>query len=92
MTESLGWTETFPLLTKFPLKEVLGVNGVLGPRARAHASFNLEPLMRARADPGPLSLRGPLSKEIVFSVPLELFAKTLETGNILQQVTTNYLK
>ena len=26
------------------------------------------------------------------SVPLELFAKTLETGNILQQVTTNYLK
>ena len=25
-------------------------------------------------------------------VPLELFAKTLETGNILQQVTTNYLK
>ena len=35
--------------------------------ARAQASFNLEPLTRARADPGPLSLRGPLSKEIVFS-------------------------
>ena len=26
------------------------------------------------------------------SVPLELFAKMLETGNILQQVTTNYMK
>ena len=41
------------LITNFPLKEVLGVNGVLGPRARVQ-SFNLEPL--ARADPGPLSL------------------------------------
>ena len=54
------------LRTKFPLKEVLGVNGVLGPRARVK-SFNLEPLTRARADPG-LSLRGPLSKEVVFKL------------------------
>jgi len=41
-------------ITIFPLKEVLGVNGVLGPRARVK-SFNLEPLTRARADPGTLS-------------------------------------
>ena len=31
-------------------------------------------------------------RDISTSVPLELFAKTLETGNILQQVTTNYLQ
>ena len=33
-----------------------------------------------------------VDRDISTSVPLELFAKTLETGNILQQVTTNYLK
>ena len=33
-----------------------------------------------------------MDRDISISVPLELFAKTLETGNILQQVTTNYLK
>ena len=33
-----------------------------------------------------------VDRDICTSVPLELFAKTLETGNILQQVTTNYLK
>ena len=33
-----------------------------------------------------------VDRDISISVPLELFAKTLETGNILQQVTTNYLK
>ena len=32
-----------------------------------------------------------MDRDISISVPLELFAKTLETGNILQQVTTNYL-
>ena len=33
-----------------------------------------------------------VDRDISTSVPLELFAKTLETGNILQQVTTNYLE
>ena len=33
-----------------------------------------------------------VDRDISTSVPLELFAKTLETGNILQQVATNYLK
>ena len=33
-----------------------------------------------------------MDRDISTSVPLELFAKTIETGNILQQVTTNYLK
>ena len=33
-----------------------------------------------------------MDKDISTSVPLELFAKTLKTSNILQQVTTNYLK
>ena len=28
-------SQTIEFATKFPLKEVLGVNGVLGPRARA---------------------------------------------------------
>jgi len=32
-----------------------------------------------------------VDRGISISVPLELFAKTLETGNILQQFTTNYL-
>ena len=49
-----GFAKLSSIQTKFPLKEVLGVNGVLGPRARVKGS-NLEPLMRARADPGPLS-------------------------------------
>ena len=32
-----------------------------------------------------------VDRDISTSVPLELFAKTLETGNILQQVTTKDL-
>ena len=48
---------------RFPLNGVLGVKGVLGATASIW-----RPFWRARAArPGPLSPRGPLSKEIVFS-------------------------
>ena len=33
-----------------------------------------------------------VDRDISTSVPLELFAQTLETGSILQQVTRNYLR
>ena len=51
-------------VTKFPLKEVLGVNGVLGPRARAK-SFNLEPLTRARGPRTPFTPRTPFKGNCV---------------------------
>ena len=55
------------LETQFPLKGVLGVKGVLGPRARVKG-YKLKLFFRARADPGPHSPRGPLSREILFGV------------------------
>ena len=63
---------TLQLATQFPLKGVLGVKGVLGPRARAILRFFWRKIARARADPGPLSPQGPLSREIFFSSDLSL--------------------
>ena len=48
--------------TQFPLKGVLRVKGVLGPRARVKGS---KLKLCTRAHPGPHSPRGPLSREIV---------------------------
>mgnify|MGYP007094451107 CR=1 FL=1 len=56
-------------ITKFPLKEVLGVNGVLGPRARVQ-SFNLEPLTRARGPRTPFTPRTPFKGNCVLSKTL----------------------
>ena len=43
---------------------------VLGPRARARQGLQIEASMRARADPGPHSPRGPLSREILLETRL----------------------
>ena len=45
----LAKKQSCPRKTQFPLKGVLGVKGVLGPRARARQGLQIEASMRARA-------------------------------------------
>ena len=66
-------------LTQFPLKGVLRVKGVLGPRARVKGS-KLKLFKHARADPGPHSPRGSLSRKIVFSVEIWAPWNTISIG------------